>query len=285
MSFYFKNRVATQRNIENQWLYECLPPVSLAVPALNLLCYNMYSEVVAVGIIENGYNTNLLPTIGQCGYDRQLDNKLTQLVPNGMISFKDRTAMDDFRLKAEKRDMHMTINAMFNLRKKLMSWETKMVLCGILDPSLVNRHVLDHPVVIQRKALGELIVQNQKKTYKKIKKGKRKLTILEKIEKEYCKETMTDANKLGISFNKIPFGTSIICDYHEHGKNLKKKIYQHNKDVGLHMPRSNRNVPRFRDVDVEDWKKMPLNTLEDHRKWHAVGLKIIAGQYNGRYIM
>lgn len=173
-----------------------------------------------------------------------------------------------------------------------MSWETKMVLAGILDPSLVNKHVLDHPVVMQRKAMAELIIRNQNKykviqklkyiaelilskvvdknlcsllsTYiiQKVKKGKRKLQILEKIEKEYCKGTVTEAKKLGISFNKLPFGTSIICDYHEHGKHLKKKIYQHNKDIGLHMSRSNRDVPRFRDVDVENWKKMPFNTLE-----------------------
>lgn len=25
--------------------------------------------------------------------------------------------------------------------------------------------------------------------------------------------------------------------------------------------------------------------LKDHRKWHAVGLKIIDGPFNGRYIM
>lgn len=47
-----------------------------------------------------------------------------------------------------------------------MDWETELVIRKKLDPALANKHVLKHPVVIQRAIMASLMQKNQIKVTK-----------------------------------------------------------------------------------------------------------------------
>lgn len=49
-------------------------------------------------------------------------------------------------------------------------------------------------------------------------------------QKIYCEELKTEAEKSGVPSNdptsyELPFGTSIVCDYKKHGKDLEKIMF------------------------------------------------------------
>lgn len=44
-----------------------------------------------------------------------------------------------------------------------MDWETDLVIRKKLDPLLANKHVLKHPVVIQRATMAKLMQKNELK--------------------------------------------------------------------------------------------------------------------------
>lgn len=101
--------------------------------------------------------------------------KLPKLVSDGVLKITDRS-LKEFRencLKSELRDkteemvkhmvnainknektrsFHYELTYIF-LQKLICDWELKMVLSRKLDPLLTNAHVLQHPVIIQRKYL------------------------------------------------------------------------------------------------------------------------------------
>lgn len=89
----------------------------------------------------------------------------------------------------------------------------------------------------------------------------KKLAMFKEVDELYCKGLMTANERLGIRFRELEFGESIINDFYKHGKLLKKKLDEHAKGIGMHLPRSKRRV-KIVDEDVEMLKTMKINTIE-----------------------
>ena len=43
---------------------------------------------------------------------------------------------------------------------------------------------------------------------------------------------------MGLKFKELKFGESCVVDYYKHGRLLKQKMNEHNKEIGLPLPRS-----------------------------------------------
>lgn len=89
----------------------------------------------------------------------------------------------------------------------------------------------------------------------------KKSNILKNIEQVYCEKVLADEKKLGIEFKELKFGESYINDFYKHGKLLKKKIYEHTKNIGLHLPRSKHQI-KIMDIDIEIMKNIIINDEE-----------------------
>lgn len=85
--------------------------------------------------------------------------------------------------------------------------------------------------------------------------------MFKEVDELYCEGLMTDDERLGIRFRELEFGESIIYDFYKHGKQLKRKLKEHAKEIGMHLPRSKRRV-KIADEDVEMLKAMEINTTE-----------------------
>jgi len=66
---------------------------------------------------------------------------------------------------------------------------------------------------------------------------------------------------MGIKFRELEFGESCIFDYYKHGRNLKRKMNEHTKKIGLHLPRSDLQV-KINDFNLNTMTKMNINNLE-----------------------
>jgi len=66
---------------------------------------------------------------------------------------------------------------------------------------------------------------------------------------------------MGIIFRELKFGESCVFDYHKHGRNLKRKMNEHSKDIGLHLPRSHLQV-KLNDNHLNTMTKMNINNLQ-----------------------
>lgn len=64
--------------------------------------------------------------------------------------------------------------------------------------------------------------------------------------------------KLGIEFRELKFGECYIYDFYTHEKLLKKKIYEHTKSIGLHIPRSKQRIV-IKDAKIEKMKNMQID--------------------------
>lgn len=59
----------------------------------------------------------------------------------------------------------------------------------------------------------------------------------------------------------LKFGESLIVDYHKHGRFLKKKLMEHDKKIGIHLPKSKRQI-KFNDKDLEMMKKIDIKDIQ-----------------------
>lgn len=66
---------------------------------------------------------------------------------------------------------------------------------------------------------------------------------------------------MGIKFRELKFGESCVFDYYKHGRNLKRKMNEHSKEIGLHLPRSHLQV-KMNDHNLKKMTKMNINNLE-----------------------
>lgn len=87
-----------------------------------------------------------------------------------------------------------------------------------------------------------------------------KSQFIKDIEQQYCKGIMIDSQKSGIELTELKFGESLVYDYYKYGKLLKKKMYEYNKENGLHLPRSKRQI-KINDIDVEKMTQMEIKDL------------------------
>jgi len=65
---------------------------------------------------------------------------------------------------------------------------------------------------------------------------------------------------MGIIFRELKFGESCVFDYYKHGRHLKQKMYEHNKEIGLHLPRSHLQS-KINDDHLNTMTKMNINNL------------------------
>lgn len=66
---------------------------------------------------------------------------------------------------------------------------------------------------------------------------------------------------MGIKYRKLKFGESCVFDYYKHGRHLKRKMNEHSKEIGLHLPRSDLQV-KLNDYNLNTMTKINVNELE-----------------------
>lgn len=66
---------------------------------------------------------------------------------------------------------------------------------------------------------------------------------------------------MGIKFRELKFGESCVFDFYKHGRNLKRKINEHSKEIGLYLPRSDLQV-KLNDYNLNTMTKININNLE-----------------------
>lgn len=97
--------------------------------------------------------------------------------------------------------------------------------------------------------------------YYKVKPKIKRPAILDDIDEAYCRGILTDTQKLGLKFRELEFGESFMYDYYKYRGQLKRKIYEHGKQIGVHLSRSKRQV-KVNDNDVKMMKRMEINNAE-----------------------
>lgn len=89
----------------------------------------------------------------------------------------------------------------------------------------------------------------------------RRPAVIDDIDEAYRKGILTDTQKLGLQFRELEFGESFLYDYYKYRGYLKRKIYEHDKHIGIHLSRSKRQV-KVNDNDVKMMKRMEINNAE-----------------------
>jgi len=81
------------------------------------------------------------------------------------------------------------------------------------------------------------------------------------IEEEHYKFALNDSDILDVESSELNFGKSFIYDFYKYGKLFEKKMREHNKTMGLHLPRSKHEV-KITDFDIEMLTQMKINSQE-----------------------
>lgn len=67
-----------------------------------------------------------------------------------------------------------------------------------------------------------------------------------------------------VNLEDLRFGKSFVYDYFKYGKSFKKKMRDYNKTLGLHLPKSKRQI-KITDPNIEMLTRMKINNREVSR--------------------
>ncbi|XP_025199365.1 uncharacterized protein LOC112597507 [Melanaphis sacchari] len=191
------------------------------------------------------------------GWNGKIDHYLSNIVPNGIVKIKNGNSMTQFNLEIQKNYIREMIKQSTEMMKQQKEFELELVLKNKMSPLTANKSVLKHPVVAQRLKAKRLIEFNKEKPKKHYSR-----TYVKKFEKVQCENIPSEVEQMGIKFRELKFGESCVFDYYKHGKHLKQKMNEHNKEIGLHLPRSNFQV-KINDEKLNSMTKMNINNIQD----------------------
>ncbi|KAE9526794.1 hypothetical protein AGLY_013442, partial [Aphis glycines] len=192
----------------------------------------------------------------EIGWYGQIDHYLSNLVPNGIVKIKNGNSMKQFGLKIQKNYMQEMIKQLSEMMKLQKEFELELVLKNKMSPLTANKSVLKHPVVAHRLKAEKLIEFNKEKPKKHYSRS-----YIKKFEETQCKNIPSEVEQMGIKFRELKFGESCVFDYYKHGRLLKQKMNEHNKAIGLHLPRSHFQV-KINDENLNTMPKMNINNFE-----------------------
>ncbi|CAI6367303.1 unnamed protein product [Macrosiphum euphorbiae] len=172
------------------------------------------------------------------------------------------------------------IREMMRQMKEIMKLQKEFYLEKVLkkkmSPEIAHKSVLKHPVVAQRLKAERLLEINKEKPKKHYLRP-----YVKEFENIYCKNIPSEA-QMGIIFRKLKFGESCVFDYHKHGRNLKRKMNEHTKKIGLHLPRSHLQR-KLNDDHLNTMTQMNINNLQDLKIFHEMARKLMKEPYHGSF--
>ncbi|XP_003241994.1 uncharacterized protein LOC100573070 [Acyrthosiphon pisum] len=211
----------------------------------------------------------------EIGWFGKIDKYLSKVVPNGIVKIKDANSMIQLGSEIKNNYMREMMSQMKEMMKLQKEFELELVLKKKISPLIANKSVLEHPVVAQRLKAERLLKINKEKPKKHYPRS-----YVKEFEKIQCKNIPSEVEQMGIIYRELKFGESCVFDYHKHGRNLKRKMNEHNKKIGLHLPRSHLPV-KINDVPLNTMTKMNINNLQDLKIFHEMANKLIKEPFHG----
>ncbi|XP_060864600.1 uncharacterized protein LOC132940832 [Metopolophium dirhodum] len=211
----------------------------------------------------------------EIGWFGEIDQYLSKIVPNGIVKIKNGNSMIQLGSEIKNNYMREMMRQMKEMMKLQKEFELELVLKNIMSPVTANKSVLEHPVVAQRLKTEILLKTNKKKPKKHYSRS-----YVKEFEKIQCKNIPSEVEQMGIIFRELKFGESCVFDYYKHGRHLKQKMNEHNKEIGLHLPRSHLQG-KINDNHLNTMTKMNINNLQDLKIFHEMASKLIKEPYHG----
>ncbi|XP_015368882.1 PREDICTED: uncharacterized protein LOC107165243 [Diuraphis noxia] len=211
----------------------------------------------------------------EIGWYGELDRYLSNIVPNGIVKIKNGNSMTQFGSEIKNNYMREMMKQLKEMMKQQKEFELELVLKNIMNPLTANKFVLNHPVVAQRLKTERLDKLNKEKP-KKHYPG----SYVNEFEKVQCNNIPSEVERMGIKFRELEFGESCVFDYYKYGRNLKRKMNEHAKKIGIHLPRSDLQV-KINDFNLNTMTKMNINNLKDLKFFHEMANRLMKEPYQG----